>query len=202
MLENAGWDVEQDGLSGSPRVRVVASIERHATVDRSLRLLGLGASSVAPVAADPQGAIDIDALTRVLAAEPDAPTILCLQSGNVNTGACDGLRTAIGIARRSVPNCWVHVDGAFGLWAAACPSTRHLVDGVELADSWCTDAHKWLNVPYDSGLVFCARPVGARGRRVLHRDLPIRCRGGPLAFGLRAGILPTGPGLRRVGGRS
>ena len=156
VLEDAGWDVESDGLSGSPRVRVVASVERHATVDRSLRLLGLGASSVAPVAADSQGAIDIDALTRVLAAEPDAPTILCLQSGNVNTGACDGLRTAIGIARRTVPNCWVHVDGAFGLWAAACPATRHLVDGVELADSWCTDAHKWLNVPYDSGLVFCA----------------------------------------------
>src|SRR6478752_7477860 len=156
VLQDAGWDVESDGLSGSPRVRVVTSAERHATVDRSLRLLGLGASSVAPVAADSRGAIDIDALTRVLAAEPNAPTILCLQSGNVNTGACDGLRTAIGIARRTVPNCWVQVDGAFGLWAAACPATRHLVDGVELADSWCTDAHKWLNVPYDSGLVFCA----------------------------------------------
>ena len=124
-------------------------------MDRSLRLLGLGEASVRPVAADPQGAIDVDDLARVLAAEPDAPTILVLQSGNVNTGACDDLRAAIGLAR-GIGNCWVHVDGAFGLWAAACPDTRHLTDGIELADSWCTDGHKWLNVPYDCGLVFCA----------------------------------------------
>ncbi len=158
VLEQAGWDVETDGLSGAPRVRVVASVERHATVDRSLRLLGLGTAAVAPVVADPNGAIDTADLARVLARQPDAPTIVCLQSGNVNTGACDDLRTAIGLARDAAANCWVHVDGAFGLWAAACPATRHLVDGVELADSWCTDAHKWLNVPYDSGLVFCADP--------------------------------------------
>lgn len=157
VLQDVGWDVERDGLAGSPRVRVVASAERHATVDRSLRLLGLGDASVRPVAADPQGAIDVDDLARVLAAEPDAPTILVLQSGNVNTGACDDLRAAIGLAR-GIGNCWVHVDGAFGLWAAACPDTRHLTDGIELADSWCTDGHKWLNVPYDCGLVFCADP--------------------------------------------
>lgn len=158
VLRTAGWDVERDGLSGSPRVRVVASIERHATVDRSLRLLGLGAASIAPVAADANGAIDITDLARVLAERPDAPTILVLQSGNVNTGACDDLRAAIGLAR-GIGNCWVHVDGAFGLWAAACADTRQLVDGVELADSWCTDGHKWLNVPYDCGLVFCADPA-------------------------------------------
>jgi glutamate/tyrosine decarboxylase-like PLP-dependent enzyme len=157
VLASAGWDVERDGLGGAPRVRVVASVERHATVDRSLRLLGLGTSGVAPVAADAQGAIDIADLAGVLADEPEAPTILVLQSGNVNTGACDDLRSAIGLAR-GIGNCWVHVDGAFGLWAAACPQTRHLVDGIELADSWCTDGHKWLNVPYDSGMVFCADP--------------------------------------------
>ena len=158
VLESAGWDVERDGLAGSPRLRVVASAERHATVDRSLRLLGLGTGSIAEVAAGPQGAIDIEDLTRVLERDSAAPTILVLQSGNVNTGACDDLRAAIGAAR-NLPNCWVHVDGAFGLWAAACPETRHLVDGIELADSWCTDWHKWLNVPYDSGLVFCADPT-------------------------------------------
>lgn len=158
VLGTAGWDVERDGLTGAPRVRVVASTERHATVDRSLRLLGLGASAVAPVAANAQGAIDIRELVGVLDDEPDAPTILVLQSGNVNTGACDDLRSAIGAARR-LTNCWVHVDGAFGLWAGACPETRHLTDGVELADSWCTDGHKWLNVPYDCGLVFCADPA-------------------------------------------
>ncbi len=158
VLEAAGWDVERDGLAGSPRLRVVASAERHGTVDRSLRLLGLGTGSVTEVAAGPQGAIDIDDLARVLDRDPDVPTIVVLQSGNVNTGACDDLRAAIGLAR-SVPDRWVHVDGAFGLWAAACPETRHLVDGIELADSWCTDGHKWLNVPYDCGLVFCADPA-------------------------------------------
>ncbi|HEY5881630.1 MAG TPA: pyridoxal-dependent decarboxylase [Nakamurella sp.] len=158
VLTAAGWDIERDGLAGSPRLRVVASVERHATVDRSLRLLGLGTASVAPVAADVHGAIDIVDLARVLAVDQAAPTILVLQSGNVNTGACADLRTAIGLAR-GLGNCWVHVDGAFGLWAAACPQTRHLVDGIELADSWCTDGHKWLNVPYDCGLVFCADPT-------------------------------------------
>jgi glutamate/tyrosine decarboxylase-like PLP-dependent enzyme len=157
VLAAAGWDVERDGLAGSPQLRVVASVERHATVDRSLRLLGLGNASVRPVAAGPQGAIDIDDLAKVLADEPTVPTIVVLQTGNVNTGACDDLRAAIGLAR-TVEHSWVHVDGAFGLWAAACPQTRALTDGIELADSWCTDAHKWLNVPYDCGLVFCADP--------------------------------------------
>ena len=155
VLARAGWDVARNGLIGAPRLRVIASAERHATVDRSLRLLGLGSASVAEVAAGPQGAIDIDSLAAVLGADPGAPTILVLQAGNVNTGACDDLRAAIGAARATA-NCWVHVDGAFGLWAAACPETRPLVDGIELADSWCTDAHKWLNVPYDCGLVLCA----------------------------------------------
>ena len=158
VLHAAGWDVERDGLAGSPRLRVVASVERHATVDRSLRLLGLGTAAISPVAANAQGAIDTGDLARVLAAEPGTPTIVVLQTGNVNTGACDDLRAAIGLAR-TVPNSWVHVDGAFGLWAAACPETRSLTDGIELADSWCTDGHKWLNVPYDCGLVFCADPA-------------------------------------------
>ena len=156
VLGDAGWDVERDGLVGAPPVRVVAGEERHATIDNSLRLLGLGTAGLELAAADANGAIDVADLDRVLAAGEPGPTIVCLQAGNVNTGACDDLRAACELAHRH--GAWVHVDGAFGLWAAASPTVRHLVDGIELADSWATDGHKWLNVPYDSGYAFCARP--------------------------------------------
>jgi glutamate/tyrosine decarboxylase-like PLP-dependent enzyme len=162
VLVHAGWDVEQRGMSGAPRVRVVANAERHATIDRALRLLGLGAGTLEPVATDSEGRIDVIDLARVLAGGPEGPTIVCLQAGNVNTGAFDDLRTATATAHGH--GAWVHVDGAFGLWAAASPTTRHLVDGIQTADSWATDGHKWLNVPYDSGYVFCSHPkahVGA-----------------------------------------
>ncbi|MDQ1289771.1 MAG: hypothetical protein QG622_3337 [Actinomycetota bacterium] len=156
QLAAAGWDVESDGLAGAPRVRVVAGAERHATIDRALRLLGFGTAVLEPVAAAADGSLDPDDLARVLAAGPDGPLIVCLQAGNVNTGAVDPLRRSADLVHAH--GGWVHVDGAFGLWAGACPSTRPLVDGVELADSWACDAHKWLNVPYDSGLAFCAHP--------------------------------------------
>jgi glutamate/tyrosine decarboxylase-like PLP-dependent enzyme len=154
VLAAVGWDVERDGLIGAPRVRVVASAERHATIDRALRLVGFGTAIVEEVATDAQGAIDVSDLVAVLARDEPGPTIVCLQSGNVNTGACDDLRAAIEAARRH--GAWVHVDGAFGLWAAASPARAHLVDGVELADSWSCDGHKWLNVPYDCGFAVCA----------------------------------------------
>jgi glutamate/tyrosine decarboxylase-like PLP-dependent enzyme len=156
VLADAGWDVEQGGLSGAPPVRVVATGERHATIDRSLRLLGLGAGALEPVAADDQGAIVVSDLARVLGRGRAGPTIVCLQAGNVNTGAFDDLAGAIAAGQEH--GAWVHVDGAFGLWAAASPSTRHLTAGIETADSWATDGHKWLNVPYDSGYAFCAHP--------------------------------------------
>jgi glutamate/tyrosine decarboxylase-like PLP-dependent enzyme len=156
VLRAAGHDVERDGLIGAPRVRVVAGVERHATIDRALRLLGLGSGVIEEVAADANGAIDVAHLTEVLAAGPPAPMIIVVQSGNVNTGACDDLERTVEVARGR--NAWVHVDGAFGLWAAANAATRHLVAGIELADSWGCDGHKWLNVPYDSGYVFCAHP--------------------------------------------
>ena len=156
VLGQADWDVERDGLLGGPRVRVIANEERHATIDMSLRLLGLGASSLEPVATNSQGAIDTADLARVLKSSPPGPTIVCLQAGNVNSGAFDDLIAATTIAHEH--GAWVHVDGAFGLWAAANPATRHLVAGIELADSWATDGHKWLNVPYDSGYAFCAHP--------------------------------------------
>ncbi|MCS7478741.1 pyridoxal phosphate-dependent decarboxylase family protein [Umezawaea endophytica] len=156
VLAQAGWDVELDGMAGAPSLRVVASAERHATIDRSLRLLGIGTRAIEVVAAGPQGAIDVEDLARVLAAG-EGPTIVCLQAGNVNTGACDDLRAACTLAKGH--GAWVHVDGAFGLWAGANPATAALVDGLELADSWACDGHKWLNVPYDSGFAFCADPA-------------------------------------------
>jgi glutamate/tyrosine decarboxylase-like PLP-dependent enzyme len=155
VLREAGWDVERDGLAGAPRVRIVASEERHATVDRSLRLLGFGTAAIQEVGVDGNGAIDLRDLEQVLDAGEPGPMIVCLQAGNVNTGACDDLRAACQAGHDR--GAWVHVDGAFGLWAAASPVTRHLVDGVELADSWGCDGHKWLNVPYDSAYAFCSR---------------------------------------------
>jgi len=155
VLAARGWDVEQGGLQDAPRVRVLVGDERHSTIDRSLRLLGLGTGSTVPVRTDGNGAIDVGHLEEVLAAG-DGPTIVCLQLGNVNTGACDDLERSCALAHEH--GAWAHVDGAFGLWAAASPTLRHLTRGIEQADSWGCDVHKWLNVPYDGGLVFVSRP--------------------------------------------
>ena len=155
VLAGAGWDVERDGLVGAPPVEVVVGAERHVTVDVALRYLGLGSGRLRVVPADGQGRMDAAALGEALAA-CSGPTIVCAQAGNVNTGAVDPLAAICAAAHAH--GAWVHVDGAFGLWAAASPALRHLVAGVEQADSVATDAHKWLNVPYDSGLVFVARP--------------------------------------------
>ncbi|HWO81722.1 pyridoxal phosphate-dependent decarboxylase family protein [Gaiella sp.] len=156
VLHRHGWDVGRDGLAGAPGVRVVVGAERHATIDRAVRLLGLGERSLEVVPALSDGAMDAGALVELLGALEPGPTIVCAQTGNVNTGACDDLAAAGAAARAA--GAWLHVDGAFGLWAAASPRTASLVDGVELADSWACDGHKWLNVPYDSGYAFCAHP--------------------------------------------
>jgi glutamate/tyrosine decarboxylase-like PLP-dependent enzyme len=155
VLARAGWDVERDGLLGAPPVEVVVGAERHVTIDVALRYLGLGSGRLRVVPADDQGRMDAAALGEVLAAV-EGPTIVCAQAGNVNTGAFDPLAAICAAGHDH--GAWVHVDGAFGLWAGASPALRHLVAGVEQADSWATDAHKWLNVPYDSGLVFVAHP--------------------------------------------
>ncbi|GAB2998545.1 aminotransferase class V-fold PLP-dependent enzyme [Amycolatopsis acidiphila] len=155
VLARAGWDVERDGLPGAPRIRVVVNADRHATIDRSLRLLGLGTGAVVPVRTDPQGRTDVGELARVLS-DVDGPSIVCLQAGDVNTGSFDDFPAAVEAAHRR--GAWVHVDGAVGLWAAASPTLRPITAGVEAADSWSTDGHKWLNVPYDSGYAFCAHP--------------------------------------------
>jgi glutamate/tyrosine decarboxylase-like PLP-dependent enzyme len=151
VMAAAGWDVEADGLIGAPPIRVVVGDEAHATLFKALGLLGLGRATVERVAVDGQGRMRPDALPLL-----DERTILCLQSGNVNTGASDPFPPLIGAARQA--GSWVHVDGAFGLWAAASPTEAIQVQGIGAADSWATDAHKWLNVPYDCGLVFARNP--------------------------------------------
>jgi glutamate/tyrosine decarboxylase-like PLP-dependent enzyme len=155
VLRQHGWDVGLDGLNGAPPIRILAGAERHATIDRAVRLLGLGERNIEEVQVGPDGAMDSRALGSKLEAAT-GPIIVCAQAGNVNTGAFDDL-TAVSETAKTA-GAWVHVDGAFGLWAAANPATRHLVSGIEMADSWACDGHKWLNVPYDSGYAFCAHP--------------------------------------------
>lgn len=159
LLRRAGWDVEADGLQSAPPLRVVVGDEVHVSVIGALRLLGIGSRQVVRAAANDQGRMRPDALARCLA-ELDAPAIVCAQAGNVNTGAFDPLDEIADIAHDR--GAWLHVDGAFGLWASASAMLRPLIRGVERADSWATDAHKWLNVPYDSGLVFVAHPAAHR----------------------------------------
>jgi glutamate/tyrosine decarboxylase-like PLP-dependent enzyme len=149
VLRQVGWDVEADGLGGAPRVNVIASAESHVTIDVALRYLGFGTRVLQRVDTDAQGRMRADRL-RELLATLDGPTIICAQAGNVNTGAFDPLREIGEIANER--GAWLHVDGAFGLWARASRAHRALADGIELADSWATDAHKWLNVPYDCGV--------------------------------------------------
>ncbi len=197
VLADAGWDVETRGLIGAPRIRVIVGAERHATIDRSLRLLGLGTDAVEPVRVNAQGAIDVAHLAEVLAGAEPGPTIVCLQAGNVNTGAFDDLRGACEAAHRH--GAWVHVDGAFGLWAAASPRLRHLVDGVELADSWGCDGHKWLNVPYDSAFAFGARPDVHAAAMSYTAVLPGRLGYGHGDFRLHRRVVPAGPRLRGLG---
>ena len=149
VLRRVGWDVEADGLQGAPRIHVVASSESHVTVDVALRYLGIGTRALVTVESDAQGCMRVDQLGDLLPTL-DGPVIVCAQAGNVNTGAFDPLRDIAGVTRAH--GAWLHVDGAFGLWARASQDRRALADGMELADSWATDAHKWLNVPYDSGV--------------------------------------------------
>ena len=178
VLRREGWDVEANGLQGAPKVTVLLGQEAHVSIFGALRMLGLGAATAQRVEADDQGRMNPSALERALAAATP-PVIVCAQAGNVNTGAFDPLDRIA--AATHVRGAWLHVDGAFGLWAAAHPELRRHLAGVELADSWATDAHKWLNVPYDSGLVFTAHPAAHRA-----------------AMSLTAAYLVRGPGEERI----
>jgi len=168
VLERAGWDVEANGLFGAPPITVVVGEEAHPTLTKSLGLLGLGRTRVVTVPVDAQGRMRADALPRL-----SGPAIVCAQAGNVNTGAFDPLAEIVAWARKG--GAWVHVDGAFGLWAALSPARAGLLAGVTDADSWATDAHKWLNVPYDCGLAFVREPEALRA-----------------AMAIRAAYLPVG----------
>jgi glutamate/tyrosine decarboxylase-like PLP-dependent enzyme len=148
MLQRVGWDVERDGLFGAPPITVIVGTEAHPTLRKVLGLLGMGRDRVVTVPVDDQGRACADALPPL----DRQPTIICLQAGNANTGAFDPVGEICTLAHDA--GAWVHVDGAFGLWATASPNRRHLAQGVNMADSWATDAHKWLNVSYDSGLAF------------------------------------------------
>jgi glutamate/tyrosine decarboxylase-like PLP-dependent enzyme len=172
VLDQVGWDVGRDGLQGAPRVRVLAGAKRHVTVDRALRLLGLGAPIV--VEADEQGRMRSDALASAIA-DGDGPTIVCAQAGEVNTGSFDPLVDFADACKEA--GAWLHVDGAFGIWAAVSPQLRYLVAGLERADSWTTDAHKWLNVPYDSGIVLCAHPESHRKAMTVQAEYLIQDEG-------------------------
>lgn len=166
VLGQAGWDVEADGLFGAPKIEVILSDEQHDTVDRSLRLLGIGTRSVRRVACDEQGRMRPEALDAALATA-SGPTIVCAQVGNVNSGAIDPLPAiADRVDRARAGNTgriWLHVDGAFGLWVRASLPLRDLAEGAERADSWGVDAHKWLNTPYDCGMAFTRHPDSHRG---------------------------------------
>jgi len=177
VLRRVGWDLASDGLWGAPRARILAGQARHGTIDRALRFLGVGKAAIVEVESDDQGRMKPEALAALLE-EGEGPAIVCTQVGNVNSGAIDPVGEICEIAHRH--GAWVHVDGAFGLWAAASPRLRPVLTGVELADSWATDAHKWLNVPYDSGLAFCAHPDAHRA-----------------AMGIRAGYLMHSAGGER-----
>ena len=166
VLERAGWAVEEDGLQGAPEIAVVVGAEAHVTIHVSLQMLGLGRSRVHKIEADGQGRMRPDRLREVLAGLGDRPVLVCAQSGNVNTGAFDPLPEIVAAVRER-PNAWLHVDGAFGLWAAVSPSLRHLTDGLADADSWTTDAHKWLNVPYDSGIAIVRDAAAHRAAMTL-----------------------------------
>jgi len=167
LLAKSGWDVERHGLNGAPAICVFANDQRHGSIERAVRLLGLGAASIIDVPTDSQGRIAEGVLQQLLRnGHPVTPAIVVLQAGDFHTGAFDDFRALVAIAHHH--RAWVHVDGAFGLWAAANPKYRHLTDAVNTADSWAVDGHKWLNVPFDCGYAF-VRDREAHRKSISHR---------------------------------
>ncbi|MDQ4026686.1 MAG: aminotransferase class V-fold PLP-dependent enzyme [Actinomycetota bacterium] len=175
VLSKAGWDIAGDGLFGAPSIRVLANAQSHVTVGRALRYLGIGTNAVEPITVDERGRMRVEPLADALRRN-DSPAIVCCQAGDVNTGAVDPVGDICDVAHNA--GAWVHVDGAVGLWAAGVPSLQHLFVGLDNADSWAADAHKWLNVPYDSGLVFCAHPDAHRSAMGTHASYLIQTEAG------------------------
>lgn len=166
VLERAGWDVNRDGLSGAPAVRILTSKEVHGTTTRAARLLGIGTANIVALESDVNLQLTPAVLREALAREAGRPLVVVLQAGDVNCGAFDPFPDLIALAHEA--NAWVHVDGAMGLWCNAVPELKHLLEGAERADSWATDGHKWLNVPYDSGYAFVAHPEHHRAAMEHH----------------------------------
>lgn len=152
LLADRGWDVEQDGLFAAPRIHILTTRNRHESLLRAARFAGFGTASIVEIAQDELGRMDVDALNSKLEELKGQPVIVVLQAGDINTGQFDPFAEACAVAHKY--KAWVHVDGAFGLWAAASTRYKHVIEGCEQADSWATDGHKWLNVPFDSGFVF------------------------------------------------
>ncbi|BEL12673.1 pyridoxal-dependent decarboxylase [Actinoplanes sichuanensis] len=203
VLRRAGWNVEEQGLAGAPPMRIVVGARRHTTIDRALRLLGFGTATLTVVPADDQGRMDVAALREVLHDGP--PAVVCAQAGEVNTGAFDDLAAIADVTGPA--GAWLHVDGAFGLWVLASPRLRHLAAGAERADSWAFDAHKWLNVPYDSGIAFCAHPEPHRAAVSVTADYLVQGGAGDPrdaidwtpGFSRRARGFPVWAALRQLG---
>lgn len=203
VLERSGWDVNLLGLTGAPRVRVLCGEERHETIDMALRYLGLETPEVVEV--DEEGRLRIQTLQAKLAGVDDgSPVIVCVQAGNVHSGAFDPIQEATALAHAQA--AWVHVDGAFGLWAAAAPSSRHLVRGLAEVDSCSTDAHKTLNVPYDCGIAIVRDPAPLRATMGLHASYIITDDDGPAepggkvpGYSRRARGVPVWAALRSLG---
>ncbi len=202
LLEKSGWDVEEQGMSGAPRIRLLTSDQRHGSFERAIRLLGFGSASFEYLATNANGTLSAAALQDALERSP-ARAIVLLQAGEINTGFYDSFAELIPIAHRH--DAWVHVDGAFGLWAAASPRYRHFVEGVELADSWATDGHKWLNVPQDCGYAFVRH--AAAHRASMTYDAPYLIQDAELRdpmhwnpdWSRRARGFPTNAALRTLG---
>ena len=174
VLARAGWDVNRDGLSGAPSVRVITSSEVHGTTTRAAKLLGVGTANIQMLPSDSAGRLAPEALGETLAREPGRPTMVVLQAGDVNCGVFDPFPELIALAHGA--NAWVHVDGAMGLWCYAVPKLRHLLAGAGQADSWATDGHKWLNVPYDCGYAFVAHPEHHRAAMEHHASYLIHAK--------------------------
>ncbi len=157
LFDQAGWDFEADGFYGAPRIRIICGDQKHNTITRALRMLGFGRNVMVEIRSDKDGKLNVDGVRKEFERDPVTPTIVILQAGEIHTGAFDDFKSIIPIAHEH--HAWVHIDGAFGLWAAASPAYAHFMEGAEEADSWATDGHKWLNVPYDSGYAFIAHPA-------------------------------------------
>jgi glutamate/tyrosine decarboxylase-like PLP-dependent enzyme len=198
LLRRRGWDVTTQGLAGSPPLRAVVGEQVHTTLLRALRVIGIGDAQIVRAPADDQGRMIVGKVPKL-----DGSTIICLQAGNVDSGAFDPLRPLCELAREA--GAWVHVDGAFGLWAAAAPELAHLVDGHDLADSWACDGHKWLNVPYDSGLAFIRDRESLRETLKLRANYLIQDLADPMEFTLEASRRARGievwAALRNLGRR-